>query len=156
MKTTLDSSCDLKDLELLLVIPEHTVYLPVSGKGSQNDAWVLASNQNGLISIAIEGKVDESFDKTLGCWKDWSEDPTETRTNKEHLLREICKILDIEVPSDKIRYQLLHRCASAVLAGFTLSCFKSHVTHPLFQSREKVDGRFSKFCTTLWSNLQRR
>ena len=97
VKATLDSCCDLKELELLLVIPEHTVALAGSGKGSQNDAWVLAGNQNGLISIAVEGKVDESFDKTLGRWKDWDEDSTETRTNKEHRVREICKMLDIEI-----------------------------------------------------------
>ena len=53
------------------------------------------------------------FDKTR--WKDWDEDSTETRTNKEHRVREICKVLDIEIPPDEIRYQLLHRCASAVL-----------------------------------------
>ena len=71
VKATLDSICDLKELEVLLIIPEHTVSLRALGKGSQSDVWVLAGNQNGLISIAVEGKVDKSFDKTLGVWKDW-------------------------------------------------------------------------------------
>ena len=145
VKATLDSCCDLKELELLLVIPEHTVALAGSGKGSQNDAWVLAGNQNGLISIAVEGKVDESFDKTLGRWKDWDEDSTETRTNKEHRVREICKMLDIEIPPDEIRYQLLHRCASAILEALRFRAPKAMLLIHSFSPEKKWMEDFQNF-----------
>src|SRR3546814_407772 len=48
-------------LELLLALPEHQVPLPGGSRPSQNDVWALARSQDQLISIAVEGKVSESF-----------------------------------------------------------------------------------------------
>jgi hypothetical protein len=46
---------ELKSAEPLLVFPEWKVPLPGGSRPSQNDAWVLAKGDGGLISIAIEG-----------------------------------------------------------------------------------------------------
>ena len=51
----------LEEMTPLLVIPEHKVPLPGGRTESQNDAFVLASTPSGLVSICIEGKVNESF-----------------------------------------------------------------------------------------------
>jgi hypothetical protein len=53
----------------LLIFPEWKVALPGGQAASQNDAWVLAKCRTGLVSIAVDGKVRESFDKTLDQWK---------------------------------------------------------------------------------------
>jgi hypothetical protein len=105
-----------KDIEILLAIPEHQVPLKGGVRPSQNDIWVLARCGNQLVSIAVEGKVDEPFGPTL---KDWG-----TSTGKEKRIRFICNELDLDYPlPDYIRYQLLHRTASAVLEAkrFTAS-----------------------------------
>ena len=51
--------------EMLLAFPEHQVPLPGGARPSQNDIWVLARSQGELISIAVEGKVSESFGPTI-------------------------------------------------------------------------------------------
>jgi hypothetical protein len=53
----------------LLIFPEWKVTLAGGSTSSQNDAWVLAKNQSDLISITVEGKVEERFDRTLAEWK---------------------------------------------------------------------------------------
>ncbi len=56
-----DAAC-LHDLDFLIGIPEHEVPLPGGRRPSQNDVFVLAKGSDGLVSIAVEGKVSESFD----------------------------------------------------------------------------------------------
>jgi len=42
--------------------------LPGGAAASQNDVWVLGEISNGLVSIAVEGKVSETFGPTVGEW----------------------------------------------------------------------------------------
>lgn len=73
---------DLDDIVPLLVIPEHKVPLPPGGiSPSQNDAFVLASNEKGLISMTIEGKVEEPFGKTIEKWEPYSSPGKHERFN---------------------------------------------------------------------------
>jgi hypothetical protein len=99
-------------IELLLALPEHTVALPPNGRHpSQNDLFVLArANDGGLIAITVEGKVSEPFGDTLGGWN------AEASRGKIERLAFIQEQLSLsgQLPA-KIRYQLLHRTASAVL-----------------------------------------
>ena len=97
-------------LEVLLVLPEHQVPLPGGSRPSQSDVWVLARGGTDLVSIAVEGKVSEPFGPTL---EDWRKDAS---LGKEKRLSFICKALGLNhSPVDSIRYQLLHRTASAVV-----------------------------------------
>jgi hypothetical protein len=99
-------------LNLLLAFPEHKVDLPPKGgRPSQNDLFVIAKGSDGgLVSIMIEGKVNEPFDKTLGEWK------VEMSRGKTERLRFLHDRLDLsaDIP-DPIRYQLIHRTASALI-----------------------------------------
>lgn len=101
-----------QDMELLLAIPEHKVLMPpYGGHPSQNDLFVLARNSsNSLVAITVEGKVSESFDKNLSEWNRVGSRGKETRLA---YLKDKLGLTD-EVPSG-IRYQLLHRTASAIL-----------------------------------------
>jgi len=100
------------DVELLLMIPEHKVLMPpYGGHPSQNDLFVLAKDSsNGLITITVEGKVSESFDKNLSKWN------AESSPGKHKRLAFIKDTLGLvgEIPPT-IRYQLLHRTASVIL-----------------------------------------
>jgi hypothetical protein len=99
----------LASAEPLLVLPEWKVPLPGGGRPSQNDVWVLAGSKDGLISMSIEGKVEEPFDKTVAEWK------KDASTGKQLRLEFLRECLGLERLPDSIRYQLLHRTASAVI-----------------------------------------
>lgn len=110
VRSLLDQHTDLAGAEPLLVFPEWKVPLPGGARPSQNDVWVLARGPAGLISIAVEGKVDEPFDKTVGEWR------AAPSRGKELRLQYLTETLGLDgrVP-DTIRYQLLHRTASALI-----------------------------------------
>ena len=100
----------LADASPLLIFPEWKVLLPGGSRASQNDVWVLARGSAGLISVAVEGKVKESFDKTLAEWK------VDASPGKEVRLAYLGDVLGLAAPlNDSVRYQLLHRAASAVI-----------------------------------------
>jgi len=103
------SKSTFDDIEPLLIFPEHKVPLPGGSTKSQNDAFVLARTSEGLVSITVEGKVSESFGPTLGKWN------THTR-GKTIRLKYLLEQLGLTAELDPgIRYQLLHRTASAVI-----------------------------------------
>lgn len=100
----------LKDLQPVFIIPEHQVALPGGARPSQNDIWVLARSSLGLVSIAVEGKVSEPFGPTVQQWLH------DSSPGKEKRLRFLCGALGLSYPPPgEVRYQLLHRTASAVI-----------------------------------------
>jgi len=97
-------------LKPLFVIPEHKVPLPGGSRDSQNDVWVLARHEMGLASITVEGKVSESFGETLA---DWSRNAS---PGKRERLDFLTRTIGLSVePPGSVRYQLLHRAASALI-----------------------------------------
>jgi len=100
----------LRDIELLLAIPEYQVPLPGGSRPSQSDIFALARTDNGLMAIAVEGKVNETFGPTIDEWlKDAS-------PGKRKRLTYLCETLGIKDEGlGAIRYQLLHRTASALI-----------------------------------------
>lgn len=106
----LQQQAALANAEPLLIFPEWKVPLPGGARPSQNDVWVLAKSSSAIISIAVEGKVNEPFDKTVGEWK------LHLSPGKEERLQFLLTVLGLTsaIP-DSIRYQLLHRAASAVI-----------------------------------------
>lgn len=106
-------------LTMLLGIPEHKVPLPGGSRASQTDLFVLARSANGdLVSIAVEGKVDEPFDRLVSEWlaaplSDGSPGPSRGR---ERRLAHLCELLNLDEEAAKgLRYQLLHRTAAALI-----------------------------------------
>lgn len=100
-----------RNLELLLAFPEYQVPLPGGARPSQNDLLVMARDSDGhLVVIAVEGKVSEPFGPTLAEWN------VSESTGKQERLEYIRQLLGLrdELPAH-IRYQLLHRTASAVI-----------------------------------------
>jgi hypothetical protein len=94
----------------LLGIPEHKVPLAGGARASQTDLWVLARTAMGLLSIAVEGKVSESFGPTVGSWG------PDTMPGRSRRWEAICRLLEVDTACEPtIRYQLFHRTASALL-----------------------------------------
>ena len=103
---------ELHDLKPLMAFPEHKVPLPGGTRASQTDVMVLATSKGyGLIAVAVEGKVDESFDRPVRDWLGGSPSP-----GQHERLRYLCDLLRIpEGDADDTPYQLLHRTASALI-----------------------------------------
>ena len=101
----------LQDAALALAIPEYKVCLDGGNRPSQNDVFAILSCSKGLIAVMVEGKAREDFDALLGDWK--------KRTSPQGVKARMADIMEhiglAQAIPDDIRYQLLHRAASAVI-----------------------------------------
>jgi hypothetical protein len=96
--------------ELLLAVPEHKVALDGGQRESQNDVFALIRFDDQTSAVTIEGKVNEPFGPTVG---DWFVTPS---AGKLARMRSLCAILGWgDAPPTHIRYQLMHRTASALI-----------------------------------------
>jgi hypothetical protein len=102
----------LANLVPILAVPEFKVPLPGGARPSQNDIFVLARSAAGPVSIMVEGKVSETFGPTVEEWRQ------EASSGKEERLSFLSRSLGLNtVPWGRVRYQLLHRAASAIITG---------------------------------------
>lgn len=100
----------LQGLTTTLAIPEHQVPLPGGIRPSPNDVLALGEAGNGLVSIAVEGKVSEPFGPTVGKWLQGAS------AGKQRRLKFLCAELGLAFPPPgHVRYQLFHRTVSAIL-----------------------------------------
>jgi hypothetical protein len=121
----------------LLILPEHQVPLPGGNTASQNDVWVLASHRFGLASITVEGKVNESFGPMM---KDWL---VNASSGKQERLAFLTGLLGLPaIVPDNIRYQLLHRVASAIIEA---KRFHANVAVCLVQSLSPTNEGLADF-----------
>lgn len=99
-------------VELLLGLPEHKVDLPGGARPSQTDLFALLRHNDRVIATAVEGKVDETFGPTVGQWLEDASD------GKRKRLEYLCGVLGLTNDGlSELRYQLLHRTASAAIAS---------------------------------------
>jgi hypothetical protein len=95
---------------LLFAVPEHRVALPGGRRASQTDMWGVLRTAGGWASLAVEGKAGEPFGPSVS---EWLQDAS---SGKQERLQALCNILRVERHAAiDLRYQLLHRAASAVL-----------------------------------------
>ena len=107
---------------------------------SQNDIWVLASGDGVRISIAVEGKVSESFDKTVG---EWLVNASPGKRERLDFLAE-CLGLQASIPGD-IRYQLLHRTASSVIEAMRFGARHAMLLVHSFSQTHEWLGDYQRF-----------
>lgn len=106
----LDTQQDLAGATTLIALPEHKVKLQGRGRASQNDVWVFLRAGASYISMAVEGKAGESFGEQL---QDWLKGASPGKIAR---LEHLCTTLGSEHPPiSTLRYQLLHRTASALI-----------------------------------------
>ena len=129
-----------QNIDLLLAFPEWKVPLPGGSRPSQNDIFILAMGSAKLISIMVEGKVSEPFDKTIGEWRLGSSD------GKKKRLKYLCDALRLDTEQiDHIRYQLLHRTVSAIIEAIRFNARNAlMLVHSFSQSNEWFED-YSQF-----------
>jgi hypothetical protein len=133
----------LSNLKLLVAIPEWEVPLPGGSRSSFTDILAVGRNEEGLCVIAVEAKVDEDFGPTL------AEKLVDMSSGQSVRLEYLHTLLGVPNFNGKIRYQLLHRTASALLAAKE---FHAKVAIMLIQSwgtNPALRPDFERFCAAL-------
>lgn len=101
-------------IELLAAFLEYQVDLPPLGaRPSQNDIFAIALDaQADLVTLMVEGKKDETFGPTIAEWQ------MSDSSGKQARMSFLCEQLGFKgVIDPAVRYQLLHRTASAIIEG---------------------------------------
>lgn len=126
--------------QVLAAFPEHGVALPGGSRASQNDVWALLRGASGLLSLAVEGKAGEPFDKTVGAWLGAA---TQGRRERLEYLR---NALGLQSPVDtELRYQLLHRAASAILEAGRVGASSAGMVVLSFKPDPESRSDFARF-----------
>ncbi|WP_319541746.1 DUF6946 family protein [uncultured Pseudodesulfovibrio sp.] len=127
-------------MEILFAFPEYKVSLPGGNTSSQNDLFVLARNDSGLVVIMIEGKVSEPFGETL---EEWSRNVSPGKRRRLAFLQEkLC--LPQQLPGH-IRYQLLHRTASSLIVAEQMHAQKAIMLVHSFSDINEWFDDYAKF-----------
>jgi hypothetical protein len=131
----------LHDAEIALAIPEYKVDLAGGSRPSQNDVFAVLSCTNGLITMMVEGKAREDFGPLVGDWTKTTS-ARGVKARLEHIMQSIGLS---QRPPDDIRYQLLHRTASAVIEA---KRFHAPFAAMVIQSFESSNAKnhYDDFC----------
>jgi hypothetical protein len=109
-----DSPVETRGAVLLFGIPEHQVEFKGGGHASQTDFFALLGVRDHTISVAFEAKAGEALGERVGNWLAGAP----AGSGKPARLLEIRDLLGLEGENlESVRYQLLHRTASAVKEG---------------------------------------
>ena len=126
--------------ELLAAFPEHQVAIPGPGYKSQSDLFALIALGQQVAGVAVEGKVGEPFDKSLGEW-----DPLST-TGRKTRFEGITQLLGLPFDQDPaLRYQLFHRTASAVIEARRFRCAHAIMLVQSYSPRHLWFDDFARF-----------
>ncbi len=107
----LDTAPALLGAHLLIGIPEHKVPFEGGGHPSQNDLWTLLRAGSRLVSMTVEAKAGEKLDHIVQDWLPKDNQPS-GKPERLSALKDWLGIPGTDV--SHIRYQLLHRTASAL------------------------------------------
>lgn len=107
----LESTSDPRLLaqRLIVALPEWQVALPGGVTTSNTDVLAVCRNALGLCILGVEAKVLEDFGPLLAVKR------AEASMGQSERLTYLHNLLGVERFDDSIRYQLLHRTASALL-----------------------------------------
>lgn len=143
VKLVLRSCPVFANAELVDGFFEREVDLGTPGRNSQTDLMVVVGIGNELGIIAVEGKVDEPFGQLVSEWNDGS-------PGKLRRLSGLCSTLGLKVENmGHLRYQLLHRTASAVYEAKRYRCRHALMLVHSFSSNRKWLSDFVSFADAM-------
>ena len=148
----LDSHPGFQDATLLFAVPEHQVEFEGGGHASQNDLWALLRAPVGLVSLTVEAKAGEAFGPTI---EEWLADAVPT-SGKPARLRQLKALLGItqDIPGS-VRYQLLHRTASAIREAKRFGASTAFMLVQSFAPDPDSEAAFDTFCALLRCDARR-
>jgi len=150
IRNRLKNVTELKDATLLLGIIEHKVSLKSSGHSSQSDLWGLLKTNIGLVSMSVEAKAGEPFGQNIEQWLN-KDKKKSGRQKRLEFLREVLMI-EHKIPSD-IKYQLIHRTASAILEAERFKTKAALMVVQSFLPDAKALDDFRKFSNLMGAEI---
>jgi uncharacterized protein DUF6946 len=127
---------------------EREVDLGSPGRNSQTDLMVVAGLDGGLGVIAVEGKVEESFAEFVANWNN--------TPGKERRLQGLCDTLGIGIADVAgLRYQLLHRTASAICEAKRYRCRHALMLVHSFSPAHRWFEDFATFSQAMGTPVER-
>ena len=136
-----------KEPTLLIAGAEHRVSLAGRGGKSQCDVFALLNSAVGLISVAIEAKAREKFGSCNEALEDWllAKGKRASKENRADRWAQVCNYLPTTHAKgySRVAFQLLHRCATAVIEAERYG-----VKHAAFvvQAFGSPDSSYQEFC----------
>jgi len=127
-------------------VAEHKVELPGGDAASQCDVWALLKTSAGTLSLSVEAKAGEPFgDATL---KDWlvAGGTDQSVANRKRRWDYIRTNLPESASYDRVRYQLLHRCAAAVIEARRFDLQHAAFIVQAFNTPDKSFRDYEEFC----------
>jgi hypothetical protein len=134
---------ELQGLRLIAALPEWQVALPGGDRPSCTDILALARNDAGLCVLAVEAKVDEDFGPLV------AEKRKDASAGQLERIRYLEDLLGVQGFDDGIRYQLLHRTASAILAARQFHAATAVMLIQSFGNRAEIKADFEAFAHAL-------
>lgn len=133
-----------QDIEMLIAFPEFKIPLPGGRRASQSDIFILAKGAGQLVSIMVEGKVSEPFGDTIAEWK------AQAGRGKETRLKYLCNLLGLDPATvNHVRYQLLHRTATAVVEATKFNAPNALMLVHSFSHEDEWFDDYHSFLTLL-------
>ncbi len=133
----------LSDLELLLARPEWEVALEGGETTSNTDVLALCRNREGLCIVAVEAKVHEDFGPLVGQKR------AEASSGQSSRIAYLERLLHVTRFDDTIRYQLVHRTASALLTAQQFHAGSAVMMVQAWDAPAARRSEFEAFCAAL-------
>lgn len=128
---------------LLAALPEWQVPLPGGITTSNTDVLAICRNELGLCIIGVEAKVLEDFGPLVSSKR------AEASSGQGERLAYLHSLLGVERFDDAIRYQLLHRTASALLTAREFHAATAVMLVQAFDTPAARRGDFEAFRTAM-------
>jgi len=144
--------CGLNGPVLALAIAEHKVKVGGRGGDSQCDVWALVRSEADFISVAVEAKALEPFgSETLEAWlsSGKSERSPANRRRRWESLRAYLPALG---SFNGVQFQLLHRCAGAVIEAKRLRLRQAACIIQSFRNCPENISAYERFCRAIDTN----
>lgn len=135
------------EAQLVDAFLERAVDLGDGKQPSQTDVMAIVRIGDELAAIAVEAKVDETFGPIVD---DWLNDPKGDRASRMVRLEHLCTTLGISTEkAGQLRYQLLHRTASAVFEAKRYCARQAAMLVQSFSPKGRWFDDFAAFVTAM-------
>jgi hypothetical protein len=148
VRAVLGTAPEYAHAELIDGFFEREVDLGTPGRNSQTDLMVVAGLGETLGIIAVEGKAEESFAEYV---QDWNTSP-----GKQRRLENLCGTLELSpIDVGTLRYQLLHRTASAIYEAKRYRCRHAMMLVHSFSRTHRWFDDFAAFSKAMNMSIDR-
>ncbi|MBE3604873.1 hypothetical protein IMX07_14725 [bacterium] len=140
---------DYADPILMIAVAEHKVPLPGGNADSQSDVWAIVKTSQGMLSLTVEAKAREVFgNEILEKWFTAGR-TEESEANRRKRWEYIQKFLPNTGSYSNVRYQLLHRCAAAVIEAERFGFNHAAFVVQAFEAPKKRFADYATFCAAM-------